>query len=300
MYIFVTGATGYIGHAVVGELVALGHEVTGLVRSDDKAALVRRLGARAVIGDIADPASYREHAAEHDALVHTAFSTGPAAVAADRTAVETLIAAARAGKARSLIYTSGIWVLGATGDAPVFEGAPIDRPMPLVAWRPAHEHLALEAGIHQLASAVIRPGIVYGGRGGLTGDYFASAEKEGAAAYVGDGTNRLPMIHVEDLARFYRRVVEHHARGVFHAVDGNAVPLAEVARAASEAAGKGGATRSIPLAEARQTLGPFADCLALDQFVESRRAAELGWRPEHPNFLGEAAKAYLEWKSAMA
>ncbi|HEV3458148.1 MAG TPA: NAD-dependent epimerase/dehydratase family protein [Thermoanaerobaculia bacterium] len=300
MYIFVTGATGYIGHAVVGELVALGHEVTGLVRDDAKAELVRRLGARAVVGDIADPDSYREHAAEHDALVHTAFSSGPGAVAADRTAVETLIAAARAGKARSLVYTSGIWVLGATGDAPAFEGAPTDHPMPLVSWRPAHERLALEAGIHHLASAVIRPGIVYGGRGGLTGSYFESAEKEGAAAYVGDGTNRLPMIHVEDLARFYRRVVEHHARGVFHAVDGNAVPLSEVARAASEAAGKGGAARSIPLAQARQTLGAFADCLALDQFIESRRAAELGWRPEHPNFLGEAAKAYLEWKSAQA
>jgi nucleoside-diphosphate-sugar epimerase len=300
MYIFVTGATGYIGHAVVGELVALGHEVTGLVRDDAKAELVRRLGARGVVGDSADPDSYREHAAEHDALVHTAFSSGPGAVAADRTAVETLIAAARAGKARSLVYTSGIWVLGATGDAPAFEGAPTDHPMPLVAWRPAHERLALEAGIHHLASAVIRPGIVYGGRGGLTGSYFESAEKEGAAAYVGDGTNRLPMIHVEDLARFYRRVVEHHARGVFHAVDGNAVPLAEVARAASEAAGKGGAARSIPLAQARQTLGAFADCLALDQFIESRRAAELGWRPEHPNFLGEAAKAYLEWKSAQA
>jgi nucleoside-diphosphate-sugar epimerase len=298
MYIFVTGATGYIGHAVVGELVALGHAVTGLVRGDAKAELMRRLGARAVVGDIADPATYREHAAEHEALVHTAFDSGPGAVAADRTAVETLIAAARAGKAHSLVYTSGIWVLGATGKAPAFEGAPTDHPAALVTWRVAHEHLALEAGIHHLASAVIRPGIVYGGRGGLIGDYFDSAEKEGAAAYVGDGANRLPMIHVEDLARFYRRVVEHHARGVFHAVDGNAVPLAEVARAASTAAGKDGATRSIPIEEARRNLGSFADCLALDQFVQSRRGAELGWRPEHPNFLGEADRAYQEWQSA--
>src|SRR5579863_119192 len=297
MYVFVTGATGYIGHAVVGELVALGHAVTGLVRGDAKAEVMRRLGARAVIGDIADPDSYREHAAEHEALVHTAFGSGPGAVAADRTAIETLIAAARAGKARSLIYTSGIWVLGATGAAPAFEGAPTDHPAALVAWRVAHEHQVLEAGIHHLASAVIRPGVVYGGRGGLTGSYFESAEKEGAAAYVGDGANRLPMIHVEDMARFYRRVAEHHGRGVFHAVDGNGVTLAEVASAASAAAGRDGATRSIPIEEARRGLGAFADCLALDQLVLSRRAAELGWRPEHPNFLGEADKAYQEWKS---
>lgn len=300
MNIFVTGATGYIGHAVVGELVALGHAVTGLVRNDAKAELVRRLGARPVVGDIADPASYREHAAEHEALVHTAFGSGPGAVAADRTALETLIAAARDGGARSLVYTSGIWVLGATGNAPAFEGAPTDHPAALVAWRVAHEQLALEAGILHLASAVIRPGVVYGGRGGLTASYFETAEKEGAAAYVGDGGNRVPMIHVEDLARFYRRVVEHHGRGVFHAVDGNAVLLADAARAASEAAGKQGATRSIPLEQARQTMGPFADCLALDQVIQSRRATEIGWRPEHPNFLGEAAKAYLEWKSTQA
>jgi nucleoside-diphosphate-sugar epimerase len=300
MYVFVTGASGYIGHAVVGELAAAGHAVTGLVRSDAKAELVRRLGARAVIGDIRDPETYHRHAEEHEGLVHTAFDCGAGGVAADRTALETLIAAARAGKGRSLVYTSGIWVLGATGNAPAFEGASTDHPAALVAWRVEHERLALEAGIHHLASAVLRPGIVYGGRGGLIGSYFESAEKEGAARYVGDGGNRIPMIHVEDLARFYARVLERRARGIFHAVDGNAVPLSEVARAASEAAGRAGATRPVPLEQARQNLGAFADCLALDQVVQSRRSADLGWRPEHPNFLGEAGKAYQEWKSAQA
>ncbi|HVT15471.1 MAG TPA: NAD-dependent epimerase/dehydratase family protein [Thermoanaerobaculia bacterium] len=298
MHVFVTGATGYIGHAVVGELAAAGHAVTGLVRSEEKGAALRALGARAVVGDIKEPDSYRSAAAEHEAIVHTAFEMSGAAVAADRTAVETLIAAAGAGKAQSLVYTSGVWVLGETGDSPAFENSPTDRAAALVAWRPAHEKLVLEAGTHRLAAAVIRPGLVYGGRGGLIGLYFQAAEKEGAASHVGDGRNRIPPIHVEDLARFYRAVVERHARGIFHAVDGTAPTLADVASAASAAAGKQGATRSVPLAEARKSLGPVADCLVLDQVVESRRGVELGWRPTHPNFLGEAPQAYTEWKAA--
>lgn len=300
MRVFLTGATGYIGHAVAKELTAAGHEVTGLVRSPDKARALEELSAKAVVGDIKDPKSYREAAAGCEALVHTAFEYSDKGVEADKTVVTTLLEVARAHEGvRQIVYTSGIWVLGQTdGEGPVFEDAPTDHPAALVAWRVGHEKKILGAGSDRLATAVIRPGMVYGHQSGLIASYFDSAEKEGAARYIGHGFNRVPFIHVDDLARFYRAVIEHHRRGVFHAVDGAAVQLVDAARAASEAAGKGGATRSVPLEEARAKMGPIADCLVLDQFIQSSRNLEITWTPEVPSFLAGAERAYEELKKA--
>jgi nucleoside-diphosphate-sugar epimerase len=300
MRIFLTGATGFIGQAVVRELVTAGHEVTGLVRNEEKAAVLAGLGARGVVGDIKDPGSYREIATDQDALVHTAFEYSAETVDADRKAIGTLIAAAVGGKVQVLVYTSGIWVLGTTGDTPAFEDATTEHPSALVAWRPPHEKMVIAAANDHLATAVIRPGMVYGGSGSLIASYFDSAEKYGASQYLGNGRNRIPMIHLEDLARFYRAVVEHRGRGIFHAVDGNAVQLADVARAASEAAGKGGETQSIPLDEARPKMGPIVDALILDQVIESGRNVEIGWQPRHESFLASAATAYQEWKASRA
>jgi nucleoside-diphosphate-sugar epimerase len=300
MRVFLTGATGYIGHAVAKELRQAGHEVTGLVRSPEKAGALEEIGAKAVVGDIKDPGSYREAAAGGEALVHTAMEYSEKGVEADRTAIETLLEAARANEGvRQVVFTSGIWVLGQTdSEGPVFEDAPTDHPAALVAWRVKHEKKVLEAANERLATAVIRPGMVYGHKGGLIASYFDSAEKEGAARYIGHGFNRVPFIHVDDLARFYRAVIEHRGRGVFHAVDGGAVQLGDAARAASEAAGKGGATRSVPLEEARAKMGPIVDCLVLDQFIQSSRNLEITWTPEVPSFLAGAERAYEELKKA--
>ena len=301
MKVFVTGGTGFIGSAVVRELVRAGHDVTTLSRSAEKGEPLRREGADIVLGELGDPSTYKAAAAEADAIIHAAFDYA-ATVETDATAIETLIRAARTheeGKealALSLVYTSGCWVLGDTGGEPADESFPL-HPAEIVEWRPAHERTVLEAAGNGLATAVIRPGMVYGGSGSVTAGLFLSAEEESASAYVGDGENRWSMVHREDLARLYRMILEARAPGVLHGVDGHPVRVREAARAASMAAGAGGATRSLPIEEARATMGPMADALVMDQWLVGRRSAELGWAPERASFVEEAASAYEELKA---
>lgn len=302
--IFVTGATGYIGRAVVRELAAAGYEVTGLTRWAEKTLDIKALGARAVVGDVRASDTFRRVAAAHDVLIHIALESSDARIAADRAAIEALLWAARQherrkGEApRCVIFTSGVFVLGNTGDAPAAEDASTAGAADVAAWRPAHERLVLDAATEDIATAVIRPGMVYGGRGGLIGAFFESAERDGAAAFVGDGTNRWAPVYRGDLARLYRIIAERRARGIFHCAEAGGTPVEALARAASEAAGRGGAGRQVPLEEARRTMGTSADALVLDQVVASPRAEALGWRHEHAPFVESAAEVYDEWKRA--
>lgn len=299
MRVFMTGASGYIGSAVARELVRAGHEVTGMHHSPESAARVRAAGATPIQGDLVDPATYAEVASEYDVLIHLAFD-GEEGMAGDRAAVDTLIEAARSHMVHDahLVYTSGCWVLGDTGDEPADEDADVDHPAAVVNWRPAHEErvLGMTGEGSGLTPTVIRPGMVYGGVGGLVTTMFASAAEEGAARYVGDGENRWSLVHRNDLATLYRLIVEERADGIFHAVDGAPVRVRDIARAASEAAGAGGETREVPLEEARAELGSMADALVLDQALVTRRAEEIGWKPAHASFLEGAGAAWREYR----
>ncbi len=289
MRIFVTGSTGYVGSAVVRALVQAGHEVGGLARSVQKEDEVRALGAVPIFGNLHDPERYQHFAAECDAVVHCAFATPEL----DELALEELAGALLAeGGQKALIYTSGVWVLGSCPTA-ADEDAPTDRPLPMVAWRPAVERFALSHATEDLACAVIRPGLVYGGDGGYFAGWLANASRGEPVTFVGEGQNRFPPVHRDDLAQLYRRVVEKRARGIFHGVDGSAPTVAEAAGALSEAGGNGPA-RPWPLAQARQRIGAVADALALDQVVVAKRAADLGWLPRG-TFL-ESAPALVREK----
>src|SRR3954466_15975744 len=145
MRIFLTGATGYIGAAVLDALVRAGHSVTALVRDNQKAARVTARGGQAVVGNLAEPESFRTAADAQDGYIHTAFDTTGAGPAIDKAALEAIVKAAKRPRTagsngpanRFVIYPSGVWVLGSVPE-PADEESPID-PVALVAWRPEHE-----------------------------------------------------------------------------------------------------------------------------------------------------------------
>jgi nucleoside-diphosphate-sugar epimerase len=282
MKVFLTGATGYIGTAVADRLRAAGHQMSGLARNDAAAAKLQNTGVGPVRGDFSDPTSLGSAARSADGVISTATTYNPAI---DGPAIDAMLDAL-SGSNKPLIYTSGIWSHGDTGGMVVDETAP-PRPAELVAWRQAVEDRVLRAAKRQIRTVVIRPAIVYGRGGGIPAGFVESAQKQGAAQYVGTGENRWPFVHVDDLADLYLLALEKAPAGtLLLGVSGPSYPVREVAAAASRGAGAGGETRSWPLEEARQKLGPYADALVLDQQASGRRAQELlGWRPYRPDVL---------------
>ncbi len=297
MRVFVTGASGYVGSSVATAFRRAGHRVLGLTRSEAKARRLAQQEIEPVIGDLSNPKAYALVAAECAVLVHAAFEYSPSGVAKDKTAIETLIQAGRGGaKPKTLIFTSGVWVHGDTGERLVDETTS-PNPIALVAWRPAHEQLALQAS--EVRGIVIRPGCVYSGTGGLTAPWFAEPSLGKPPAVVGDGQSRWAMVHADDLADAYVRAAESGLSGeVFDVVDHSRATVLEMASAAARAAGYHGEIRPIPLATARKTMGDFAEALALSQRVDGRKAGRLlGWQPRHGGFLDDVDVYYRAWKA---
>jgi nucleoside-diphosphate-sugar epimerase len=243
------------------------------------------------------PESYLKTAEECSVLVHAAAEMSNDMVELDRRTVETFLKASKAGACpKTVIYTSGVWVHGNTGDRLVDETMPLS-PAKLVSWRPAHERMVL--GAEGIRGIVIRPGCVYGRKGSLTNTWFEGAYKEHALKVVGDGTNRWSMVHIDDLARAYVRAAESGLGGeTFNVVDGTRYTVAEMARAAARAAGYAGTIQYVPLEEAVKAMGPYAECLALDQHVDGRKAMRiLSWSPRHVGFIDGIETYFAAWKA---
>src|SRR4051812_34256418 len=307
MRIFLTGATGYIGGAVLDALVKHGHDVTALVRDNEKARRVGKRNAHPVIGNLADPDSYKAAADAQDGYIHTAFDRpsgrGPAI---DLAALETIIAAAKRPRTvspatpakRFIIYTSGVWVLGSTPD-PAAEDAPLN-PTPIASWRPAHENLVLKAASPSLRTMVVRPGVVYGNAGGMVADLLKMASN-GLVRVVGDGNNHWPLVYDRDLADLYVRLAASpDATGIYHANDEGDERVNDIIAAIKPHVAHKPDVRYVPIEEGRSKLGPLADAMALDQVVRSPRARALGWTPSLRSVAGNAARLLEEWRNANA
>ena len=295
MRIFLTGGSGYVGAAVLEAFVKAGHRVDALVRNSEKAAVVQARGGQPVLGDLGTPASYADAAAAADGVVHAAMDYSPRGAQLDASAVDTLLALApRDG--RFIIYTSGIWVLGPT-TAPADETAALN-PIEMVTWRPAHEQRVLAAASAGVRPIVIRPGIVYGGGRGIVGDLFKDAANS-LVRIIGGGDNHWPLVYDRDLGELYVRLATSpEASGIFHANDEGDERVNDIVEAIAAHAPTSPSIRHVPLPEARQKMGPYADALALDQIVRSPRARAFGWNPSLHSVSGNAARLFEEWRRA--
>jgi nucleoside-diphosphate-sugar epimerase len=285
--ILLTNATGYIGSAVARAFKAKGHDVSAIARNDEAKKKLEKEGIKAYSGDLTNPDSIVAAAVYADVVVHTASTNDKEFGKYDGLAVERIIESLK-GTNKTFIYTSGIWVVGNTGGKAATEETPLN-PAQLVTWRVETERKVVEAAKQGIRTIVLRPSLVYGHDRGIVGGLIADANKTGEVKFVGEGENRWPTVHVDDVAEAYVLAFEKAKPGSLYIISStNAVKVKELAEHIAKSLGIPGKFAGFPVEQARQRLGLFADALTLDQqFDPSKAERELGWQPKRPNIFDD-------------
>jgi nucleoside-diphosphate-sugar epimerase len=290
MKVFVTGGSGHLGSAVVPELVAAGHDVVGLARSDAAAAALTGLGATVHRGDLDDLGGLRKAAAACDGVIHLAFnheqmrSGDFAAAVATDLAVVHAFGDALAGTGKPLVGTSGTLALANLGrpgtEEDVIPGGPrIDAENAVVGFA--------EQGVR---SSVVRVSPITHStldRHGFARVLIAIAKQTGLAGYPGDGTNRWPAVHTLDVGRLYRLALESAPAGTrWHAVGDEGIPVREIAQSIGDHLGV--PTASIPADRLGEHFGFLATLIGMDNPTSNLVTRQvLGWEPAHPGLIAD-------------
>ncbi|NYH20854.1 SDR family oxidoreductase [Paraburkholderia bryophila] len=292
MRIFLTGATGFIGSALVPELIAAGHHVIGMTRSDAGAQALADAGAEVHRGTLEDTASLREGAAKADAVIHAAFdhdfSNFVANCEKDKRAIAAL-GSALTGSDRPLLITSGTGVGSGEHGEPASEDVfNTSHPNPRIGSELAGNAL-LEAGIN--VSVMRLPQVHNPFKQGLISPLVAIAREKGVVAYVGEGRNRWPAGHLSDVVRLYRLAIEKREPGArYHAVGEEGISSREIA--GSLGRGLNLPVVSISQDEAAAHFGWMGMFVGLDMPASSALTqARLGWKPTGPTLLADLDEA---------
>jgi nucleoside-diphosphate-sugar epimerase len=277
MRILLTGGTGYIGSTVLDRLIAGGHHVTAVVRSQKSALKVTDAGATSVIGDLYDADWLASELAQHEAAIHTAAPDDGTAAALDDAVIAAVIEAF-GGTNKPYVHTGGVWTYG--DNSAIHETAPI-APAKISEWRTEREARLLHA---EVRATVIQPALVYGHGQGLVNTITAGPRSaDGALTLIGSGDQHWTTVHVEDVADLYVLALDAKGGEAYVAASGQNPTVRELAEAVSDSVVAESEDAS------RERLGSgFADALLLDQQASGNKARQdLGWAPSRASLVDE-------------